>query len=583
MHSPNFLNLLKKHFISQKKTFILLGILIFSHVGFRLSTPQIFKYFVDSVLSASPMKLLIGAGILYTIVVILIQVFKIFITALNGNLAWSATNAIRTRLLAHCLNLDQQFHHEHLPGEMIERIDGDSETLSNFFSNFSLEILSSILMLIGVMIFVSLENGLISALLIIYSIVNITILMILPRFSIPAWTKTRAQTAEMYGFIEESLIGVEDIRTLGETNFILNRIKQYFLKTLKFTITASWWSHSTWACTNVLYALVYAIGIGIGVYNYYNGNGTVGSIFLIVQYISLFFLPLDTIKNQIDDLQKAVAGFKRIQDLLDQKPSIVECSEPVILKVDDKKPWSISFENVSFSYVKSNPIIKNISFQCEPGMVCGVVGPSGSGKTTIARLLLRLYEPDAGFVKLNGIDISQMRLQQVRESVGFVTQEVQLFKASLRDNCTLFDNSINDQTITDVLCYLGFQNWFKSLPKGLDTIIDEKSAALSAGEIQLLACCRLFFKEPKCIILDEASSRLDPYSQNRFQTIMDELLKGKTGIIIAHRLETLSKVDYILCMDKGEIVEFGPRHELLENQESNFYRLLTMMELDSTT
>ena len=234
---------------------------------------------------------------------------------------------------------------------------------------------------------------------------------------------------------------------------------------------------------------------------------------------------------------------------------------------------SVEFERVSFGYRADLPVLRDISFTLEPGEVLGLLGRTGSGKTTLSRLLFRLYDPLEGSIRLGGVDVRKVRIGDVRGRVGLVSQEVQVFEASLRDNVTLFDSSIEDDRIVETLRSLGLDGWLRSLPDGLDTRLSS-TGRMSAGEEQLLAFARVFLSDPDVVILDEASSRLDPATEDLIDQAVRSLLRGRTAIVIAHRLTTVQRVDRILVLEEGRIVEQGPREALAADPKSRFAALL---------
>jgi ATP-binding cassette subfamily B protein len=220
------------------------------------------------------------------------------------------------------------------------------------------------------------------------------------------------------------------------------------------------------------------------------------------------------------------------------------------------------------------PALAGVSFALEPGAVLGVLGHTGSGKTTLTRLLFRLYDPRGGAVRLGGHDLRDLALADLRGRVGLVTQDVQLFQASVRDNLTFFDRRIGDAALAGVLGELGLRPWLEALPQGLDTPLLPGGRGLSAGQAQLLACARVFLRDPGLVVLDEASSRLDPATERLLERAFDRLLRGRTGIIIAHRLATVQRADQILILERGRVVEFGPRAALAADPGSRLSRLL---------
>jgi ABC-type multidrug transport system fused ATPase/permease subunit len=235
---------------------------------------------------------------------------------------------------------------------------------------------------------------------------------------------------------------------------------------------------------------------------------------------------------------------------------------------------SVAFEEVTFGYNEADLVLKDVAFRLEPGEVLGLLGRTGSGKTTITRLLFRLYDPTAGQISLGRTPLSQATLADLRSRVGIVTQDVQLFRASVRDNLTFFDDTIGDQTILDVINDLGLEAWYNALSDGLATRLDADGSGLSAGEAQLLAFARIFLKDPGLDILDEASSRLDPATEQLIERAIDRLLRGRTAIIVAHRLATVQRADKIMILEDGYVREFGRRVVLVNDPASRFAELL---------
>jgi ATP-binding cassette subfamily B protein len=240
-------------------------------------------------------------------------------------------------------------------------------------------------------------------------------------------------------------------------------------------------------------------------------------------------------------------------------------------------PLTVEFRQVTFTYAGNGAngnVLEDVSFHLEPGKVLGVLGRTGSGKSTLTRLLFRLYDPALGEICLGGTDIREVSLVDLRARVGMVTQDVQLFQASVRDNLALFNRSIDEVRLRKALEDLRLWSWVESLPKGLDTPLAAGGQGLSAGEAQLLAFARVFLKDPGLVILDEASSRLDPFTEALLERAIDRLFQDRTAIIIAHRLQTVQRADQILILENGRVAEHGPRRELASDPRSRFYSLL---------
>ena len=234
----------------------------------------------------------------------------------------------------------------------------------------------------------------------------------------------------------------------------------------------------------------------------------------------------------------------------------------------------MQFESVSFSYGKGEPVLRNVSFALRPGRVLGVIGQTGSGKTTLARLLVRLYDPDEGRILLDGKNFREYGVEDLREHIAMVTQDVRLFYGTIRDNLTLYDPGIKDEHLLQVFDRLGIMDWYRTQPDGLDTQLQSGGAGLSSGQAQLLALSRVFLKDPEVVVLDEPTSRLDRATEALIERAFDELVAGRTVVIIAHHLATLERCDDILVLEAGRVVEQGNRERLAADPNSRFYHLL---------
>ncbi|MBE84415.1 MAG: helicase [Gemmatimonadetes bacterium] len=539
-------------------------------IGLNLANPQILRFFIDTAQADGLVSDLVFAGFLFLGVGFARQIVQILSSYLGQDVGWRATNKMRNDLALHCLNLDMGFHHIRSPGEMIERVDGDTTALSNFFSQFVLQVLGSAVFLAGVLVLVFLEDWRVGTALTAFSLVAFGVLNLTRNIAVPIYTAERESYAKLYGFIEERLIGIEDIRTNGASQYATNRFhlanNDVFARVKKSEVM----SELLQAITGILFALGYALAMGMGIWLYRDGTFTVGAVYLIFHYTSMLREPLFQISRQINELQRATAGLQRIEELHRIETSILDGQDDL----STQHPLSVTFDDVTFAYNPGEPVIKNVSFSLEPGKTLGILGRTGSGKTTTTRLLFRFYDIQTGDIRLGNQSIREIKLDELRQHVGLVTQDVQLFNATVRENLTLFDHTVPDDRIVSTLEDLDLGSWFRNLPDGLDTEIATGSSSLSAGEAQLLAFTRVFLKDPGLVILDEPSSRLDPATERKINHAVERLLENRTGIIVAHRLDTVEKVDDILILEAGEIQEHGRRADLVQDQESQFSILL---------
>ncbi len=553
---------------------VLLAVLLLSTIALQLINPQIMRSFIDAARAGEQLYALIRLAVLFLGISIVLQFMTLGTTYVGENLGWQATNQLRLDLARHCLALDMSFHNSRSPGELIERVDGDVKVLSNFFSQLVIQVFGSGLLVVGILVVLFLEDWRIGAALTIFACIAFIVLARIRGIVVPYWTATRQASADMYGFVEERLAGTQDIRANGGQAYVMHHFyrlqRAAWRVTLKAGIMSTMMTNTAW----VLFAIGNAVALAIGASLYTAGTLSLGSVYLIFFYSTLLTQPLDLITRQLDDLQKAGASIGRINELTNLR-STLEDGPGFSLPAG---PPAVEFDNVSFSYGDGEPVLHDLTFSVRPGKVLGLLGRTGSGKTTITRLLLRLYDPTQGTICL-GVgqqcwDLRQARMADVGRWIGMVTQNVQLFDASVRENLTLFDQRIPDQDILRVIEELGLGTWFASLSHGLDTRLAGGGGGLSAGEAQLLAFCRIFLKDPKVVILDEASSRLDPATEQRVEHAVTRLVEGRTAIIIAHRLATVERANDIMILDRGRIQESGSREQLADDPHSQFSHLL---------
>jgi len=565
-----YLSLIVDYLRPQRLRFILMAVLLLSGLALQLFNPQLMRYVIDSALAKSPMETVTAAAIFFFLAALAQQALGVLTTYVSETIAWTATNALRHDLAKHALTLDQSYHNVHTPGEMIERIDGDITILSNFFSQFIIQVVGNVLLLTGVLILFLREDWRVCLAITVFVIAALVILGRLRNIGVPHWKAARQVMGEMYGFIEERLAGTQDIRSNGAVPYIMRRFYELGRRVLHSQIRAALVTNMMVNSTFVLFAVGNAVAFAAGASLYFQGAISLGTVYLIFYYSNLINRPLDIITQQLQDLQQAGASIGRIKDLTSIQPSITEGALDTI----PSGPLTVDLDTVTFGYDTSETILENFSLSIKAGRVIGLLGRTGSGKTTITRLILRLYDPQSGVVRLNGIDVRDLRFQALRQSVSMVTQNVQLFNATVRENLTLFDESISDDIILAAIRDLGLESWLNSLPAGLDTLLASGGGGLSAGEAQLLAFTRIFLKNPGLVILDEASSRLDPATEQLLEHAIDKLTRNRTAIIIAHRLATVTRADEIVIIDDGQIIEQGDREALAANPESRFAQLL---------
>jgi ABC-type multidrug transport system fused ATPase/permease subunit len=603
--------LFSKYLRPHRAWLLVLAALVLSGMGLRLVNPQVMRRFIDIATGeatwANTAGALAAAGLertalLFLGLAILQQVVSVGVAYVGRDVGWKATNALRVDLAQHCLRLDMSFHNARTPGEMIERIDGDVNALSNFFSQFVIQMAGNALLLVGALILLLVTDWRAGTAIAAFALVALLVIGRLQGFGASLWKAYREASADFFGFLEERLAGTEDIRSSGAKSYVMRRFYE-LLRTAHRTFVkagaiGAGITHNT---ANVLFAVGSATALAVGGYLYLQEVVTIGTVYMILHYTNMLGWPIRQIARQMQDLQRAGASVVRVRELLQIESRIQDQPSTAQAGLGTGGALEVVFRDVSFGYEpetetaeadaeadesdeETPPQIKetvlhDLTFRLAPGAVLGLLGRTGSGKTTLSRLLFQLYDPDEGAICLGDgrgspVDIRTLPQAGLRRRVGLVTQDIQLFQASVRDNLTFFDPSIPDERIVEAIHDLELGPWLASLSEGLDTELASGGSGLSAGEAQLLALTRIFLQDPGVVVLDEASSRLDPATEQLIERAVDRLIEGRTTIVIAHRLGTVQRADEIMILDEGIICEHGERERLARDPTSRFYSLL---------
>ena len=549
---------------------VALAVVLLSGIALSLTAPQFVRHFIDTAQEQGSIATLYVAAGLFLAVGITTELMSAGASYLGNDVAWRATNKMRSDLLLHVLNLDLSFHNSHTPGELIQRIDEDVNRLSNFFSQFVIRLLGGVLLGIGVLVILAIEDWRIGLAAFAFSVFYVVVHILLQRIQVRFLHVAYQAKADLDGWLGERITAIKDIRTSGAQDYEMSR----FLAVQRRDILATIKGIVAWrgggATTGALFHLGTASAMGIGLYLFMSDDITVGTIYLVIYYLTLLQQPLAMISREVEDLQRARVSIERVSRLFGTRSKVEDRGTTII----PSGAVSVEFKGVSFEYNPGVPVLRDVSFRLERGRVLGLLGRTGSGKTTLGRLVFRFYESEVGSVEIGGVGVRQTPLRELRQRIGLVTQEVQLFHASVRDNLTLFDGKIQDSRILETIETLGLQDWLYSLGSGLDTQLTPGGEQVSAGEAQLLAFARVFLRDTDIVIMDEASSRLDPATEALLGRAVGQLLVGRTAIVIAHKLTTLNRADDIMILENGSILEFGERDALMSDRSSRYSALL---------
>jgi ABC-type multidrug transport system fused ATPase/permease subunit len=541
-------------------------------MGLRLFLPLLLGRFADDALAGAGTAALTRIAVAYVAAALVCHLLDLLVVWRAARVSWRVGNALRERLAAHALRLEQAWHGRHSPGQLIERIDGDVEAMAVFFAGIAVHLIGNVVLVAGMVAVATAIDPLTGLVLGVTAVAGAAVMVRLRLAAVTAREAEREVNAQLYGDLEERLGGLEDLRANGAGAYAVHRLHGHSARSWRAARYASWRGDGAYAVAALVFGIGTAGTLAAGILLQSRGVITVGAVLTLYRYADMLRRPLERIAEQLKEFQKAMAGARRASTLLATEPAIADGPDDGAAL--PAGALAVDFDGVSFSYDGRVAAVRDVDLHLAAGTHLGVVGRTGSGKTTLGRLLARFRDPDAGRVRIGGTDVAELRLAALRRRVAVVTQDVELFRASVRDNLTLFGTrESTDAELRDVLGRMSLGPWFDALPGGLDTEVGG-AQGLSAGEGQLLAFARALLSDPAVVVLDEASSRLDPLTEIRIGDATRTLLDGRTALIIAHRLDTLARVDEIAVVDSGRIVEHGRRDELARRRSGRYASLL---------
>ena len=503
--------------------------------------------------------------------ILLVEVFLQFMFIYFAN--WVGQHIIRdirAKIFRHILQFKMSYFDTNSVGRLVTRVVSDIETIAAFFSNGVFTIFSDILKMFVVTIFMLFLNWKLA-------LITLAILPILIyatkifQIAIKAtFQEVRNQVANLNGFVQERVTGMKIVQLFNREKVEYDNFKKINEKHKNAHVKTIWYFSIFFPIAEILSS------IGIGLIVWFGGgeaiqnNGTsVGTILGFITFAQMLFRPLRQIADKFNQLQMGIVSGERVFKVIDTDSSITKKGTIFAEKIQG----NIEFKNVRFSYIKGEEVLKGVSFNVDKGQTVAIVGATGAGKSTIINLINRFYEIDQGTICVDGISVDAYDIQSLRTQVAIVLQDVFLFSDSIYNNITLKNNDISLKEVETAAKQIGIHDFIMTLPGGYQYNVKERGAMLSSGQRQLIAFLRAYVSKPSVLILDEATSSVDSYAEKMIQFATDTITKGRTSIIIAHRLATVKQADKIIVMDNGLIVEEGNHQELLE-KENGYYKNL---------
>ena len=544
--------------------------------AFGLAGPYLVKIAIDNYIAASDFGGLQQIALIYMLF-LFVQFFTDY-----GQLyimEWIGQHAmfdLRRQLFAHVQSMHLQFFDKNPSGRLLTRVTTDVNALNELFASGVVEILGNILQLVGVMAamyYISPRLALVT--FVIMPLIVIATMVFRKRVR-EAYRQIRIIIARLNAYTQESLAGMSEVHAFVQEEKTMNRYRSINNDLRTENQKSIYYYAIFFPVVELIGALSTALILWYGGGSVVRNVVTVGTLVAFLQYVEMFFRPMRDLAESYNILQSAMAASERIFNVLDTKPEIVAPAQPQPLK---GFTGDIEFEHVDFSYDPGNLILHDINFRVKPGEKVALVGATGAGKTSTVGLLCRFYDVNSGRIKLNGIDIHQLDPNDLRSAFGLVSQEIFLFSGSIKDNISLGADDISDEQVTKAAEQVGLLPFINKLERRFDHGVGERGTSLSVGQRQLISFARALARNPKVLILDEATSSVDNETEQIIQQALRKMFEGRTSVIVAHRLSTIKEADKILVFHKGRIVEQG-KHEDLLRQKGVYWRLYQLQYQD---
>ena len=529
--------------------------------GASLAKPLVIQYALDSGVAERDRGALVLAGGLFLGLIITIYFFQAASTYLVNRIGQDFLRELRVRLFTHYQRMSLAFFGRENAGRLVARMTSDVATINDVLNNGFLMVVQSTLTLVGatvILLVLSWQLSLATAIILPPLIIATAIFRV---YSRRAYGSVRERIADVLIHMQESFSGLRVVQAFAREQHNMERFgaineRNFEANVNTVRISAMYFPVVEWLS-----------GLGIGVILYFGGRQvagdavTVGTVTAFVFYLEFIFQPIQNLSQVYDMVQSAGAALNKIFGVLGIRPDVPEPAKPA--KMEGHLQGRITLRSMTFGYDPARPVLSDINLEIAPGQHVVLVGPTGAGKSTLAKLMTRFYDPTDGTVAIDGYDLRTLASKDLRRSVTMVPQEGFLFTGSIRENILFGRPGATDAEVVSACRSLGIHEFIMSLPNGYETLVSFRGSRLSAGEKQLVSIARAFLADPPVLILDEATSSLDPATEEQVEEALRRLLAGRTSVVIAHRLSTAEHADRVLVVDKGTIVEDGHHAELL--------------------
>jgi len=571
-----------------KKSLFIAFILLPIIAGAEMGQTFLIRYAIDGPIKAGNMQGLF----LYTIgfAALLLLNYRVRYTQMaeSQKTGQLIIRDLRTDLYRHYQTLSPRFYQRHPLGKLVTRITADIENLSEMLSSGGLAILADIAMIFGALVGMFIMNWMLALI----TVCTMTLLIALMEFfrnrSRRAYDEIRVKAARINAFLQENFAGMELVQLYRREEKNYQHFESLNLSNLQSGLDSIFYSTSFNAVVEYTTHITLLLILGLGASAVQSGTLTIGALVGFFLFVRKMFEPVEDVSEKYSILQSGLSSIDKVMALFNEQPDILHqqlMNESTLMQAS-KTPGDIVFSNVTFGYQADAPILKAINLHIEPGETIALVGPSGAGKTTLLKLLLRFYDVDQGTILLDGKDLREWNLHALRRNIVSIQQDDFLFSRSVAENIALAPYQPNMEPALRLAAEkANALALIERLPKKFEEVLEERGKNLSAGEKQLLLFARAIYHDPAILILDEATSAIDPVTEHAVQAAMDQLMTGRTVLIVAHRLSTIKQADRILVIEHGQIVQQGPHAQLVRQPGiyQQFYQYQELLDHSPVT
>lgn len=552
--------------------FLIISLTVLSIVSviFTLLTPVLLGQAIDLLVGKNQVDFqgLFNKLIFIGVVVLIISLIQWIMGQITNTITYNITNDLRNKVFDQIQVLPLKYIDGTSHGDILGRLINDIDLIGQGLLQSFTSLLTGIATIVGTILIMAYIHFSVAVIVVVLTPLSLLVASLIVKRTHSYFQEQLAIRGEMNGFCEEmignqKIVNIFDYQVQNEEKF--NEINERMHKS---GVISQFYGALINPTTRLVNSIVYA-AVGIyGAFQVLNGSFTVGILSSFLTYANQYTKPFNEISSVMSEMQTAIAASQRVFALLDEE-TIQELSTS---KIIENKQGHIVIDHLNFSYDLSKPLIQDFNYEAKPGTMTAIVGKTGCGKTTLINLLMRFYDPQKGKITIDGVDIEEMNRDDLRKMYGMVLQDSWLFKGTIKENIAYGKPEATDEEIIEAAKKARVHKYIMSLPQGYDTVVEEDGGNMSQGQMQLVCIARIMLTHPPMLILDEATSSIDTRTELQIQRAFDEMMKGRTTFIVAHRLSTIKNADKIIVMDQGHIVEVGNHEELL--QKHGYYHQL---------